>query len=1507
LRLTDLDSVGELSLGVRALELSAPTGGIQLGAAGGIRAQRVNAGGSGSILRLDAGSNPLVLTQPAGSSQVISAGGNVELVGSDITWAGTNSATGTVTLTASGSLQVDAADFSLTAGSVAWQSTGLQTVKGTIAATNSISFVSTDSDLLMSAALTGRSGVNPAELTFRAGRDMNLTAGSFGSVQNRLTIAAGREFALSVTPASWQVTGPSGELSVSTGGNLTISRYDVLRAAQSVTLVSTGYDGNSGTRAGGNLTVLSQPLGVGTSVTRQLRLEAGKFLHLHEKLTAGETLTVKAGSAKISEYSLLKNRGPLLLAEGADTPQLLNLLQNSVASLSMPQLRLSGGTLLEIDQHVDSGDQLAAVSSVVLSGGSVVIDVRPGPIRDGIVEPVRPQVTPATMLTGVLSGTGGFTKRGTGTLELTAANTYSGATLIQEGVLTISGSTAAESSIVVEGGRLQGSGRIQGPVTITSAGILSPGNSPGILQTGSLTVASGAEVQIDLAGTTAGSGYDQLSVTGGVSIDGSRLSLSYGTFTASAGNEFLILLNDGNDAISGRFLGLPDGALVTSDFAGSGLKARISYYAGDGNDISLIIDEAQPQVVVPNNGQTSDVQLRVVEETIQVVLNGEVKRTVAVDGINGLTLSGNAGVNDSMRLNFTGENMVLLSAVDLIGVNLGGDANDDLIVLVDGIDVTVQFTTAQNGLIMVESVSIPFTGLGQNTLTIQGAQNLNLSFSSDSTDIVFTADATTGFTQVTGTNVSTTQFVNPTGSLVVNLGPSSSATFTSMDPGFNPVGGVQINGGSGDNVITFTSLGSNFTGTLNVNGGAGTDTVIFNGTLQAASLDVQSELVRFAGASLTTFGGPMLFTGDVTLATNDTTLNSSGGTIAFQGSVTGNQNLVLASGIGSGTTTFMGSVSNLGSGSGPALTVQNGVTGLVRFQSSVTANSGFVANSSTSNIRFDGDVTLGDGNTGTTLAGNVQLDGLAWSSFDGVSLGTVTLSGAAVSLNSNSFATAFNGPVNGGQDLTLTAGTGNIDFNAAVGSSTRLGALTIVSAARVTIDALLQATSITQLAGSGTTTFTGAVNTNAAAGVAVTGTNLALNGGLTTTGGGGLTANLSGTAAVAGSTTQSIGGAASITASGSITVGTSAVVSAAGAVLLKSSGNSITLQADAQLTAAAGNVVLEAEDSLLLGSGSVVTATLADLILRSGLDSTDNIGGMTLDGTLRALSPGQSITLDLNDEQGATQNATTCAIQATSLRLRSNTTVTASFSLLGAAGNDLDLLAAETSGAVTFRDRDDLTIGSITASSGIPTMAGISTVNGISEGAAISIIVSGALAANQPFRTSPTGGPGGSNSGTVTLQSLTSTLSLTDDADITADGPVSLTAATGISTAAEITTSSDNITFASAVTLTAAVELSTGAATGNILFSQTVNGPGDLTLTAGTGTIDFAAAVGSGTRLGAVTIISGWRTSPSTPCCGLPASRNRPAVVRPPSLVLSIPMQPVESLSPARIWHSMAE
>ena len=53
---------------------------------------------------------------------------------------------------------------------------------------------------------------------------------------------------------------------------------------------------------------------------------------------------------------------------------------------------------------------------------------------------------------------------------------------------------------------------------------------------------------------------------------------------APTGTTFVIIANDGADAISGIFNGLPEGSTVT---ALNGAQASISYHGGTGNDVVL--------------------------------------------------------------------------------------------------------------------------------------------------------------------------------------------------------------------------------------------------------------------------------------------------------------------------------------------------------------------------------------------------------------------------------------------------------------------------------------------------------------------------------------------------------------------------------------------------------------------------------------------------------------------------------------------------------------------------------------------------------------------------------------------------------------------------------------------------------------------------------------------------------------------------------------------------------
>ncbi|GAG47135.1 unnamed protein product, partial [marine sediment metagenome] len=171
----------------------------------------------------------------------------------------------------------------------------------------------------------------------------------------------------------------------------------------------------------------------------------------------------------------------------------------------------------------------------------------------------------------------------------------------------------------------------------------------------------------------------------------------------------------------------------------------------------------------------------------------------------------------------------------------------------------------------------------------------------------------------------------------------------------------------------------------------------------------------------------------LTLSGAAVTLNSNGSAIQIDLIVGGSQDLTLAAGIGAGTTTVTGTVAGLGDGTGAALTIADGVTGLVHFQDTFGAGSGIVAAAATSNVRFDGDVTLTDGDTATSLPGALQLDGLTFSGFDGLTFGATTLSGAAVTLNSNGSAIQIDSIVGGAQNLIFNAGTtGAITVSGAV-------------------------------------------------------------------------------------------------------------------------------------------------------------------------------------------------------------------------------------------------------------------------------------------------------------------------------------------------------------------------------------------------------------------------------------------------------------------------------------------
>ena len=119
------------------------------------------------------------------------------------------------------------------------------------------------------------------------------------------------------------------------------------------------------------------------------------------------------------------------------------------------------------------------------------------------------------------------------------------------GTTTVTG-TLDPSDVTLAGGALGGGGTIAGDVT-NSGGTVEPGVSPGILNVnGNYTQGAGGTLEIEIAGTIAGTQYDRLAVTGNATLDGTLAIVS--SFTPASTDTFDVLTATGT--VSGAFASL---------------------------------------------------------------------------------------------------------------------------------------------------------------------------------------------------------------------------------------------------------------------------------------------------------------------------------------------------------------------------------------------------------------------------------------------------------------------------------------------------------------------------------------------------------------------------------------------------------------------------------------------------------------------------------------------------------------------------------------------------------------------------------------------------------------------------------------------------------------------------------------------------------------------------------------------------------------------------------------
>ena len=195
-------------------------------------------------------------------------------------------------------------------------------------------------------------------------------------------------------------------------------------------------------------------------------------------------------------------------------------------NLSVPlnkKIVVNGGEIYAQNNNLATDNTILGTVAIgdsggVLNAGGVRTDITTG------------NANTTMTINGVISGSvGPLTKTGPGTVILATANTYNGATTVNEGVLAVNGSLAGgitmATSISTVRTTLAGTGTVSGGVTDAYNTIIAPGATAAGGVVGTLTFGSnlslngGGQLNFDLTNDPAGVGVnDLINVTGNLSV-----------------------------------------------------------------------------------------------------------------------------------------------------------------------------------------------------------------------------------------------------------------------------------------------------------------------------------------------------------------------------------------------------------------------------------------------------------------------------------------------------------------------------------------------------------------------------------------------------------------------------------------------------------------------------------------------------------------------------------------------------------------------------------------------------------------------------------------------------------------------------------------------------------------------------------------------------------------------------------------------------------------------------
>jgi len=1530
------DSTNRVSASGQRVQVESNGGAIYLGASSPSVLSGVNSNGglinistSADLLLANAASGGGAITVTGTASNVDLIAGNINAGSGSVTMVSTSSG-GTVQDDGNSATRITGGTVTLNgAGGLGSASSAVQTSASTLVLTGGAS----GTGIYVNDANT--SGVTLSSVTALGGAVVIDTAGP--------TVATAVNAAADVAGNNVSITTSSGDLtvaSVSAGANngtVTLNSAGSILASGSGTHIS-GH-GAQLTAAGDIGAVTNLATGAGTPIRINVdtlgtlaSTGSNRVVSIDNLNTGLWTLGAGALSLGSGSSAYLRAAGDLTVGTAPSVDG--NLMLSSAGVLTLPASGLSStGTLsLTGSDVVSSG---ASARDLQLAGSSVYL-------RSGATGGATTLTTTTGAIDAALTGAGALTVNNTGTLASTTLQTSNGnitatsstglvASSVTAGgtgrTISLTASTGDLSAGTVNAGSTgtinltatQGSLLTSSPAFTASALNLSSGHaigssgaafdatgmnvtaqvtgtggiylgSTGGLATGALTTADG-----DIAVTTAGN----LNINGVVNAGQSGNA----AFTATGGNQ--ITLNSGSVVSGGAqsYTG-PVALGANTTLSGNGVAFNNTVNGGYGLTVNAGSGAASFGAAV---GGTTRLAALVVNSSGATSFGGAVRAaSVTTDAAGTLAINGGS-VNTTGAQSY-GERAVLGGDTTLTGSSVS---------LVSGADAT---------------------GSANQTLTIAGASTLGGNVSSTGAQtytgaVTMGADAT-----LSGNGVSFASTVDGGHNLTVNSG-AGNTSFAGAVGSTTRLGALTVDSSGAttfSSTVRAASVSTDAAGTLAINGGSvnttgtqsygeravlGTSTTLTGSSVTLVSgadaTGSANQTLTIAGAS--TLGGNVsstgaqTYTGAVTMGA-DATLSGNG--VSFAGTVDGGHSLTVNS--GAGNTSFAGAVggtTRLG-----ALTVNS--SGATTFSSTVRAASvstdaagtlainggsmdatgaqsyGERAVLGTSTTLTGSSVTLSAGADATgslnqtlTIAGASTLGGDVSSTGAQTYAGGVTLAGD-VSLTGNGV--SFAGTVDGGHSLTVNSGAGDTSFAGAVGSTTRLGALSVNSSGATTFSSTVRAASVSTDAAGTLAINGGSVDTTGAQSYserAVLGTNTTLTGSsVTLSAGADATGSANQTLTIAGAST--LGGNVSSTGAQTYAGG----VTLASDVALTGNGVSFTSTLDGghNLTVNVGSSVASFGGAVggttRLGALSVNSSgatTFADAV-RAASVTTDAAGTLAINGgsvdttgtqsygeravlgTSTTLT-GSSVSLVSGADATGSANQTLTIAGASTLGGDASSTGAQTYTGAVTMGADATLNGAGVSFASTVDGGHSLTVnsgagntsfaGAVGSTTRLDALtvssSGATTFSSTVRAASVSTDAAGTLAINGGSVDTTGAQSYGERAVLGTSTTLTgSSVTLVSGADATGSANQTLTIA-GASTLGGDVSSTGAQTYTGAVTMGADATLS-GV---GVSFGSTVDGGHNLTVNSGAGNTSFAGAVGGTTRLGALTVNSSGATT----------------------------------------------